>query len=185
MLLFKLDIKKAFDSVRWDYLMEMLSHHGFPTCFRDWISAILSSASSRVLLNGIASDLIKHDHGLRPDHPMSPLLFVLAIDLLYHVLNQATSQSFTPLGGTWGFVPHSTPTTLPFFVPPSRRTFNSSPPCSHPSASPPASSQTTQRVLLLPSDMAALILMIFFSPSRRAIPPSLFVTLASLSLSKG
>ena len=35
MLLFKLDINKAFDSVRWDYLLEMLSHHGFPARFHD------------------------------------------------------------------------------------------------------------------------------------------------------
>ncbi|XP_073367736.1 uncharacterized protein [Aegilops tauschii subsp. strangulata] len=60
MLLFKLDIKKAFDSVRWDYLMDTLNHHGFPTRFRGWISALLSSASSRVVLNGIAGDPIKH-----------------------------------------------------------------------------------------------------------------------------
>jgi exonuclease III len=35
-LLFKLDIKKAFDSVRWDYLMDLLCHMGFPSKFRDW-----------------------------------------------------------------------------------------------------------------------------------------------------
>jgi hypothetical protein len=32
-LLFKLDIKKAFDSVRWDYLMDLLQHLGFPPKF--------------------------------------------------------------------------------------------------------------------------------------------------------
>ncbi|XP_020172573.1 uncharacterized protein [Aegilops tauschii subsp. strangulata] len=52
MLLFKLDIKKAFDSVRCDYLLDLLQHLGFPVRFRGWVSALLSSASSRVLLNG-------------------------------------------------------------------------------------------------------------------------------------
>jgi hypothetical protein len=42
-LLFKLDIKKAFDSVRWDCLMNLLEHLGFPTTFRDWVSALLAS----------------------------------------------------------------------------------------------------------------------------------------------
>jgi mannosylglycoprotein endo-beta-mannosidase len=71
-LLFKLDIKKAFDSVRWDYLMELLQHLGFPTKFRDWIAALLSSSSSRVLLNGIAGNPIKHGRGLRQGDPLSP-----------------------------------------------------------------------------------------------------------------
>ena len=46
MLLIKLDISKAFDSVRWDYLLSLLQHIGFPAKWRDWITAILSTSSS-------------------------------------------------------------------------------------------------------------------------------------------
>lgn len=53
MLLFKLDITKAFDSVRWDYLVALLQHHGFPQKWRDWISFLLSTSTSQVLLNRI------------------------------------------------------------------------------------------------------------------------------------
>jgi hypothetical protein len=68
-LLFKLDIKKAFDSVRWDYTMDLLQHLGFPSNFRNWILALLTTSSSGVLLNDIHVDPIKHGRGLRQGDP--------------------------------------------------------------------------------------------------------------------
>lgn len=51
-LFLKLDIAKAFDTVRWDYLLEVLTHMGFGGKWRAWVSILLSSTSSAVFLNG-------------------------------------------------------------------------------------------------------------------------------------
>lgn len=59
-LLFKLDIRKAFDSAKWEYIID-LQKRGFLSKFRDWITALLCTSSSRILLNGVASSHIKHD----------------------------------------------------------------------------------------------------------------------------
>lgn len=55
-LLLKLDIKKAFDSVCWDYLLELLSRRGFPAKFIDMLASLPCTSSSRVMLNGTLGD---------------------------------------------------------------------------------------------------------------------------------
>lgn len=66
-LLFKLDIMKAFDSIPWDYLLDILQRRGFPPRFRDWVAALWASSSSRVLLNRVPGDPIKLGKGLRQE----------------------------------------------------------------------------------------------------------------------
>uniref|UniRef100_A0A453I1L4 Reverse transcriptase domain-containing protein n=1 Tax=Aegilops tauschii subsp. strangulata TaxID=200361 RepID=A0A453I1L4_AEGTS len=64
-LLFKLDIKKAFDSIKWESILDLLQRLGFPNEFRACIVVLLSSSSSRILLNGLPGPPVKHRCGLR------------------------------------------------------------------------------------------------------------------------
>lgn len=89
-LLLKMDIAKAFDSVSWEYLLELLQAMGFSPRWRDWIATLLASSSSVVLLNGIPSSKIQHGKGLRQGDPLSPLLFILAFDPLHRAIAKAS-----------------------------------------------------------------------------------------------
>jgi hypothetical protein len=88
-LLFKVDLTRAFDSVAWQFLMEILDHMGFTRGWIDWIAALLSLASTCVLLNGSPSDAMCHARGLRQGDPLSPMLFLLVMEVLNAMIRKA------------------------------------------------------------------------------------------------
>lgn len=51
-LLLKLDITKAFDSVSWPFLIEVMQQIGFGHIWRDIVCRLLASSTTQVLLNG-------------------------------------------------------------------------------------------------------------------------------------
>lgn len=59
-LLVKLDLTKAFDSVSWSFLLELLRHLGFGERWCNLICNLLSTSTTRVLLNGQPGDIIHH-----------------------------------------------------------------------------------------------------------------------------
>jgi len=91
-VLLKIDIAKAFDSVSWPFLLEVLQHLGFGRRWRNWISIALSSASTRILLNGQPGKRICHARGLRQGDPLSPMLFVM-VEVLNHLVAWLSDQS--------------------------------------------------------------------------------------------
>ena len=73
-------------------MLDLLQRRGFPCKFRNWIAALLCSSSSRIILNGVPGPPIIHGQGLRQGDPISPLLFVIAIDPLQRLLDLATRK---------------------------------------------------------------------------------------------
>jgi hypothetical protein len=88
MLLLKLDISKAFDTLSWPFLLNILQVRGFRVTWRRWITTILRTASSRTILNGHQGPPIAHLRGVRRGDSLSPLLFIIAMDILHRMFQK-------------------------------------------------------------------------------------------------
>jgi hypothetical protein len=51
-LFIRLDISKAFDTLNWPYLLQIMTHLGCDQRWRNWIYSLWSTTSSCFLLNG-------------------------------------------------------------------------------------------------------------------------------------
>lgn len=77
-----LDQEKAFDRVDWSFLLAVLRRMGFGPSFICWVKLLYTEIRSSVLFKGYVSDWFYPSRGVRQGCPLSPLLYVLSIEVL-------------------------------------------------------------------------------------------------------
>jgi hypothetical protein len=91
-VLMKIDISKAFDTLSWEFLMEMLRRRGFGRIFCSWLCGTLRSAFTRVMINGTLGAPIQPARGVRQGDPLSPTLYILAMDSFRAIVQWAVDH---------------------------------------------------------------------------------------------
>ncbi|GJS04028.1 RNA-directed DNA polymerase, eukaryota [Tanacetum coccineum] len=91
-LIFKVDFAKAYDSVRWDYLLDVLQAFGFGPNWCKWIRGIFSSAMASILVNGSPTSEFPFYCGLKQGDPLAPFLFILVMESLHISVSKAVNE---------------------------------------------------------------------------------------------
>ncbi|GJV40037.1 RNA-directed DNA polymerase, eukaryota [Tanacetum coccineum] len=91
-MFFKVDFAKAYDSVSWDFLIDVLKAFGFGPTWCNWIRGTFCFAKASILVNGSPSDEFQFHCGLKQGDPLSPYLFILVMESLHLSVSRAVNE---------------------------------------------------------------------------------------------
>ena len=88
-VLYKLDIKKAYDQINWNFIVMVLKTMGFGEKWIGWIKWCISTTSFSILINGNPVGFFNNSRGLRQGDSLSSYLFVLGMEALSLMIDKA------------------------------------------------------------------------------------------------
>lgn len=91
--LMKIDLRKAYDMLNWEFLEEALNVYGFPTSFIQLVMTCITTTKLTIKVNREGYGYFEWRRGLGQGNPISPLLFVLVMKYLARTLNKITELS--------------------------------------------------------------------------------------------
>jgi hypothetical protein len=91
-VIFKIDFEKAYDKVRWNFLIQTLRLKGFSHKWIEWIKSFISGGSVAINANDEVGPYFQTKKGLRRGDPLSPILFNLVADMLTLLIKRAKAE---------------------------------------------------------------------------------------------
>nr|GEW44648.1 RNA-directed DNA polymerase, eukaryota [Tanacetum cinerariifolium] len=82
-MIFKVDFEKAYDSVRWNFIDDILRRFSFGENWYKWIQSCLYSSRGSVLVNESPTKEFQFHKGLKQGDSLSPFIFILVMESLH------------------------------------------------------------------------------------------------------
>lgn len=77
-----LDLRQAFDTLHWDYMFYTLGKLGIPAEYNQWVKLLDTNPTARARTGYYISRQYPVATGTRQGCPLSPLLFIIALEPL-------------------------------------------------------------------------------------------------------
>jgi len=90
--LLKVDFKKAFNSVQWGFIENLLCRLGFPAKFVTLVMQCVSIDSFSVAVNGAIHGFFLGNSGVRQGDPLSPYIFICCMEYFSRMLKLASKR---------------------------------------------------------------------------------------------
>jgi hypothetical protein len=100
-VIFKIDFEKAYDKVRWPFLIQTLWMKGFSPKWISWVKSFITEGSVAINVNDEVGPFLQTRKGLRQGGPLSPILSNIVADMLAILIERAKADNQVS-----GVVPH-------------------------------------------------------------------------------
>lgn len=97
-MMIKIDLEKAYDRIKWEFLRSMLGKAYIPRKLTEVIMRCQTAGEMKLILNGSKTGNFIQSRGIRKGNPLSPYLFVICMELLSHMIQtEVTSGRWKPV----------------------------------------------------------------------------------------
>ncbi|XP_074301095.1 uncharacterized protein LOC141632448 [Silene latifolia] len=94
----KIDLEKAYDRLKWDFIRDTMNDMGFPDLLVDVVMECVTSTRMQILWNGEPTEQFIPSRGVRQGDPLSSYLFIMCLEKLQQAIDlEVRNNNWRPI----------------------------------------------------------------------------------------